>query len=332
YTSSLLQFPSKGTANILGDSIVYQAGLYYQGNDTLRYLICSNLIPGYCDTAQVVYTMQKQVFAFDDMAGTLEDVSVNSAVKQNDTEFEPGQVTVLINPRHGSAFVGMNDSLRYTPSPDFFGLDSLRYALCTINQPRICDSAWLRLTVYGLNDAPIAAYDTASTYKNRFRDIPVIDNDKDPDGDPISITFVGQPNKGTAQLQGNEIRYTPERNFTGTDRFRYAICDNQGMCDSADVFINVLERTELVISSGLSPNMDGINEYWVVEGIELVNENEVIILNRWGSVVWKKTGYDNTWNGVNMQGEPLPEGTYFYVIRVPEEERVYKGFIVIQRD
>lgn len=334
YTSSLLQFPTKGIANIQGDSIIYQAGLYYQGKDTLKYLICSNLIPGYCDTAQVVYTMEKQVFAFDDVASTLEDVSVNSAVKQNDTEFEPGQVIVLINPKHGSAFVGMNDSLRYTPSPDFFGRDSLRYALCTINLPRICDSAWLHLTVFGLNDAPIAAFDTASTYTNRFRDIPVMDNDKDPDGDPITITFVNSPNNGTSEIQGNVIRYIPARNYTGTDRFRYAICDNAqpGLCDTAEVFITILERTELVIQNGLTPNMDGINDYWVVGGIELVNENELIILNRWGAVVWQKTGYDNTWNGVNMQGEPLPEGTYFYVIRVPEEERVYKGFIVIKRD
>lgn len=332
YTVSLLQFPAHGVAGIQGDSVIYQAGLYYQGNDTLQYLVCSNLIPGYCDTARVVYTMEKQIFTLNDVASTLEDVSVNVAVKQNDTEFEPGAVVVLIAPKHGSTFIGVNDSLRYTPSPDFFGVDSLRYALCTINLPRICDSSWVYLTVFGLNDAPIAAFDTATTYKNRPRVIPVLDNDNDPDGDPTTVTFVGPPLNGTAELQGNEVRYTPNRNYVGTDRFRYAVCDNQGLCDSADVFVTVLERTELVVSNGLTPNMDGVNDYWVVDGIEIVNENEIIILNRWGSVVWTKKGYNNTWNGVNMQGEPLPEGTYFYVIRVPEEDRVYKGFIVIQRD
>ncbi|MDX5321881.1 MAG: gliding motility-associated C-terminal domain-containing protein, partial [Bacteroidota bacterium] len=120
----------------------------------------------------------------------------------------------------------------------------------------------------------------------------------------------------------------------GSDRFSYVVCDNAQppLCDSTDVFITVLERKELVITKGLSPNMDGINDRWVVENIDLTNENEITILNRWGAVVWEMKNYDNSWEGQNMNGEPLPEGTYFYVIRVPEENKVYKGFIVIQRD
>ena len=332
-TVSILSGPQHGVASISGDSVIYQPNLYYKGFDTLYYVVCTNLVGTYCDTARVVYEVKSSVFAQDDVNTTQEDVAVGTYVKSNDTEFEPTLIQVMVNPRHGVATVTIDDSLRYIPSPDYSGLDSIRYALCTVEKPSVCDTAWLRLTVFPVNDPPLAVFDTATTYRNRSRLITVLANDKDPDGDPITLQLLSGAANGTVTMEGTQFRYTPNKNFVGSDRFRYAVCDNAqpSLCDSTDVFVNVLDREDLDIPNGISPNGDGVNDTWVVDGIELINNNEVIILNRWGNVVWQMTNYDNSWGGVNRKGEALPTGTYYYVIKAPEEDVVYKGFIVIER-
>ena len=82
-----------------------------------------------------------------------------------------------------------------------------------------------------------------------------------------------------------------------------------------------------------SPNDDGINDYWTVEGIEFY-ENTVEIYNRWGNLVYLKENYQNDWDGranagtVYAKGEKLPPGTYFYIIHVPDEE-VKKGYLYL---
>src|SRR5690606_11312893 len=128
---------------------------------------------------------------------------------------------------------------------------------------------------------------------------------RDPDGDPITLSLLTQAMNGNVIQEGTNMRYVPTRNYIGTDRFTYKICDNASpaLCDSTDVFITVLDRESLDIPNGISPNGDGVNDAWVVDGIEFINDNEVLILNRWGNVVWEMKNYDNSWKGENKRGE-----------------------------
>lgn len=73
------------------------------------------------------------------------------------------------------------------------------------------------------------------------------------------------------------------------------------------------------VYSGLTPNGDGHNDTWVIDYIDLFQPNSVTIYNRWGVEVWHKDNYDNNlvvWNGTDMSGSDLPDGTYFYLIQV----------------
>jgi len=87
---------------------------------------------------------------------------------------------------------------------------------------------------------------------------------------------------------------------------------------------------ELVFYNGITPNGDLNNDSWIVEGLELIKDNTVTIFNRWGTIVWTATGYDNVsenkvWKGKNNAGSELPDATYFYVIDA--NNKVYKGWI-----
>lgn len=77
------------------------------------------------------------------------------------------------------------------------------------------------------NTPPVAADDTATTAGGTAVLIDVLANDRDADNDPLSVVAVDVPGNGTAEIVGNQIRYTPAAGFVGTDRFRYTINDGQ---------------------------------------------------------------------------------------------------------
>jgi gliding motility-associated-like protein len=76
----------------------------------------------------------------------------------------------------------------------------------------------------------------------------------------------------------------------------------------------IIEPSNLVFYSGFTPNNDGINDTWIIDGLTIGN-HQVIIINRWGDVVWETNNYDNTnnvWKGENSNGKTLSTGIYFY--------------------
>lgn len=82
----------------------------------------------------------------------------------------------------------------------------------------------------------------------------------------------------------------------------------------------------------VSPNGDGVNDEWVIEGIESFPDNEVFIYNRWGEVVWATVSYMNDWVGTYEDGTPLPIGAYYYVVNLNNASNVVlSGSITIIR-
>jgi gliding motility-associated-like protein len=97
---------------------------------------------------------------------------------------------------------------------------------------------------------------------------------------------------------------------TVTDANGFAVTDSVIVAESS-------ENCGIVLYHGLTPNGDGHNDTWVIDFIDLY-DNNVAIFNRWGSRVWHGSNYDNNnvvWNGTaEGSGQALPDGTYYYVI------------------
>jgi gliding motility-associated-like protein len=101
-----------------------------------------------------------------------------------------------------------------------------------------------------------------------------------------------------------------------------------GLCGFTedDIKIVLLAAT---LPNAISPNGDGKNDFFEVPNITNYNKIELVVYNRWGSLVFEDKNYANKWNGINIQGSPLTEDTYFYTLKLDEVAR--RGFIIIKR-
>ncbi len=85
----------------------------------------------------------------------------------------------------------------------------------------------------------------------------------------------------------------------------------------------------LKIPNVFTPNGDGKNDLFFIQSLESYNENELTIINRWGSTVYEKSNYLNDWNA-----EGLVDGTYFYVLKFRNTNSDWeelKGYVTIMR-
>jgi gliding motility-associated-like protein len=113
----------------------------------------------------------------------------------------------------------------------------------------------------------------------------------------------------------------------GKNLFMWTISD--GVCpasfDSVEISIQ-----DLVIPTLITPNMDGKNDYLIIRGSDILGTIELVIFDRRGTQVYKSENYNNLWDGVDMNGKPLSDDTYFYILKSKNHKPV-SGFIVIRR-
>ena len=92
---------------------------------------------------------------------------------------------------------------------------------------------------------------------------------------------------------------------------------------SADVSVYVDSGCELDIPNVFTPNNDGHNDAFVINGIMGI-KHTLRIYNRWGNVLLETDNYRNNW-----RGSDLPDGTYFYEVYTPEDGRYYTGSLTL---
>jgi gliding motility-associated-like protein len=95
---------------------------------------------------------------------------------------------------------------------------------------------------------------------------------------------------------------------------------------TATTGVSVVVDCEIIVPNVFSPNNDGVNDVWEIEGITYTN-NTVRVFNRWGNVVYETRNYRNTW-----KANDVPDGTYFYEINVERHDKPYTGHVTILRN
>lgn len=297
------------------------------GDDILRVIHCDER--GYCDTfyliIHVIPAMHPPIANPDvvivDGHNTTTVYPLNNDV---DPDGDGLNVAGIYYPGSGTAGLNPDNTVSYTPDSAFSGNDTIYYVACNATG---CDTSVIIMVV-----SVVANNDAAETPANTPVTIPLQGNDITNDNTTYSLC--SQPANGTATIVGTSAVYTPNDGFTGTDIFCYVICDAvTGLCDTALVTV-VVRPGEIVVPSGISPNGDSYNEFLVIPGILDFPNSVLTIYNRWGDKVWQNGdgGYQNNWNGVNKNDKGLPDGTYYYVLELNDDNYENKaGFITLNR-
>ncbi|MCD8518491.1 MAG: gliding motility-associated C-terminal domain-containing protein [Flavobacterium sp.] len=142
------------------------------------------------------------------------------------------------------------------------------------------------------------------------------------DGIPVVATVTASDNCGATAISFNEVRidgecinkYDLNRTWTAEDD-----------CGNIATFTQVVHvACDIKIYNAVSPNNDGMNDIFYIEGIDCYPNNSVEIYNRWGVKIYTAVGYDNVtkvFSGYSNEhnsvsgNDLLPAGTYFYILK-----------------
>jgi gliding motility-associated-like protein len=80
------------------------------------------------------------------------------------------------------------------------------------------------------------------------------------------------------------------------------------------------------MANTFTPNADGANDAWVIEGLDA--SATVKVYNRYGNIVFNSRGYSEPWDGT-YKGNKLPTGTYYYIINAKAGTQVLSGWVSI---
>ena len=234
--------PSHGDASIESGEIVYTPRASFHASaagDAFAYRVSDGAL---ADTARVTVTgpAAPVLTVKDDAATVDEDTLARIDVLKNDS-VRPADLTPTLasvtTPGNGKAVVtgGMVD---YEPDPDWNGPDTFEY---TATAGDATGSGTVTVTVDPVNDAPTANDDAAFLPPGATKvTIDVLDNDKDVDGDALTLAAVATaPSHGAAGIESGKVVYTPRASFHASptgDAFAYRVSDGT-LADTARVTV-----------------------------------------------------------------------------------------------
>ncbi|MGK7393966.1 MAG: Ig-like domain-containing protein [Candidatus Cyclobacteriaceae bacterium M3_2C_046] len=174
--------------------------------------------------------------AKNDTFALKEDQELMLDVLQNDSdpENDPLTITRIYNLETGQAEV-RQEQIWYTPPPDYSGSVKFKYQVTDQDKQT---EALVFLTITPVNDPPTAENDTFTLAEDQELMLNVLQNDSDPENDPLTITRIFNLETGQAEVRQEQIWYAPPPNFAGSVKFDYQVTDQKNQ-DEAEVFLTI---------------------------------------------------------------------------------------------
>jgi gliding motility-associated-like protein len=144
---------------------------------------------------------------------------------------------------------------------------------------------------------------------------------------PGLVTYSWSPSIGLSATNVANPIASPSQ----TTVYTVTVTNALGLTTVLNVTVNVVEDYNVTPTNIITPNGDGINDYWVIENLDSYPDNEVQIFDKAGRILYQVKNYQNNWDGT-INSNLLAEGTYYYVINFGSGKKIKKGYITIIRD
>ncbi len=266
--------PEHGTASIVSNQVLYTPDADYNGSDSFSYTMqdAAGTSPSTASVSVTINAVNDAPVAVEDTASTNEDdtvgILINVLANDTDTESDTLYLVSITQPSHGSAAIE-DGQVRYIPDADWNGSDTFTYTVADrdpVGEPDPeagSDTGNVSVTVTPVNDDPTAVNDSTTTDEDTPIAIDVLANDTDVDldmeGDVHTITGVTEPEHGTASIVSNQVLYTPDADYNGSDSFSYTMQDAAGTSPSTasvSVTINAVNDAPVAVEDTASTNED----------------------------------------------------------------------------
>ncbi|MCD6338362.1 MAG: tandem-95 repeat protein, partial [Verrucomicrobia bacterium] len=184
--------------------------------------------------------------ALPDRAVGLEDEPIELDLLANDVSPEHKRLSLamLTRPLHGAAVIeDAAGRVRYAPEKDYNGPDSFQYVLRDESGGMAMGEA--RVNVLPVPDPPAPQPDRVLTPEDTPADFDPLENDADPDGDPVRISKMGRPEHGELHpLEDGKWEFVPAPNWNGTEKVAYDLTDAAGLSAQGQITFRVVPRND----------------------------------------------------------------------------------------
>jgi large repetitive protein len=238
-----------GTVVINPDgTVTYKPNANFNGTDTITYTISDG--KGGTSTATVTVTVtpvNDPPVAVNDVAATNEDTPLVISPLANDSDLDGNPLTITAaNASNGTVVINANGTITYTPNANFNGTDVITYTIS--DGAGGFSTATITVSVAPVNDPPVAIPDAATTNEETPVIVNVLGNDRDVEGDPLTVTAASAPNGTVTINPDGTLRYVPNANFFGNDVITYTISDGRGGFATSTVTMTVINTNDLPIA------------------------------------------------------------------------------------
>ncbi len=154
---------------------------------------------------------------------------------------------------------------------------------------------------------------------------------------PVVVTFTNASLNATSYIWnfGEGIiseQLNEEQTFLEPGNYEVslvAIDDSNGCRDTMMSLVYVLPPNSIYIPNAFTPDADGINDVFRIQGENISKDNfTLIIFNRWGDKIWQSNSPDGVWTGSFNDGEYyVPDGIYLFDLRYQFDNSVNQAQI-----
>jgi len=227
-TLAVVTPPSHGALTGAGPTWTYTPGVDYAGADSAVVLATDSHGSSTATIRITVTAVDDAPVANPDSVATGYGVAATIAqatllANDRDVDSTALRVTAVDTATHGTVVQSGSDVV-FTPAAGFLGTASFVY---TVSDGSLTAQAVVTIAV-GTDQAPVANADAATTTQDTplsIADAALLGNDRDPDGQTLAITSVGNTSHGSVAHAGTQVSFVPEPGFHGVAGFEYTISD-----------------------------------------------------------------------------------------------------------